>query len=163
MKNHVIRPFLVVFAVLVVLLTVRLFFVPKDFKVGDRGFMYSYHRAGSEKDWANVKVKYQSREYCADCHDENYKKIMASPHKIIQCENCHGPAVDHPDTIEKLPIDKSRELCERCHTKLEYPTSLRGKIKGIDPQKHFPGKQCSVCHNPHHPNLNEKRVVVNGK
>ena len=157
MKSHVWRPLVVVLVLLAVLLTARHFFVPADFGVYERGFMYSYHRKGSETDWENFKVKYKGKQYCADCHEE-YAKNMSSPHKIIQCENCHGPATDHPDVVEKLPIDRARELCLRCHAKLQYPTSMRGDIKGIDPLTHNPGQGCFKCHDPHHPNLEEMKL-----
>jgi hypothetical protein len=154
MNNHVWRPLFVVIFIFFVLMVIRHFVVPADFRTGDKGFMYSYHRIGNEVEWENFKVKYRSKAYCADCHDE-YGKNMSSPHKIIECENCHGPAVDHPDDPEKLPIDRSRELCLRCHAKLPYPTSLRSEIRGIDPENHYPKAGCFTCHNPHHPNLAE--------
>ena len=156
MNDHVWRPLILVFVVVAIFFGIRTFLVPKDFKVYDKGFMYSYHRKSNEAEWANFKVKYKGREYCADCHDE-YGRNMSSPHKIIQCENCHGPAVDHPDNPDKLPIDRSRELCLRCHIKLLYPTSKRAEIKGIDPEKHHPEAACYTCHDPHHPNLEERK------
>jgi hypothetical protein len=113
--------------------------------------MYGWHRESNEEDWKKIKVKYQGKEYCKDCHTEKYTKNMASKHKIIQCENCHGPAIDHPDDPPKLAIDKSRELCLRCHFPLPYPSSGRAKLKSIDPDKHNPGMECSTCHNPHNP------------
>lgn len=156
MNNHVWRPLIIVFLVFCIFLVVRYFVVPRDFNVYDKGFMYGYHRKANEAEWENFKVKYKGREYCSDCHDE-FKNIMESPHKIIQCENCHGPAVDHPDAPEKLPIDRTRELCLRCHLKLLYPTSMRAEIKGIDPKQHNPQADCYTCHNPHHPNLEDRK------
>lgn len=156
MNDHVWRPLILVCVLFGGFLIIRGFVVPPDFKVYDKGFMYSYHRKSNEAEWANFKVKYKGKESCADCHEE-YAKNMSSPHKIIQCENCHGPAVDHPDAPEKLPIDKSRELCLRCHTKLLYPTSLRAGIKGIDPEGHHPEAACYTCHDAHHPNLEDRK------
>jgi hypothetical protein len=42
------------------------------------------------------KVKYLGKEYCKDCHPGKYDSINKTPHMSIQCENCHGPAIDHP-------------------------------------------------------------------
>jgi predicted CXXCH cytochrome family protein len=151
MKNHVYRPLFVVIAVVVLILAARTVYVPKDFGIGDRGYMYGWHRHANEGDWKNFKVKYLGREYCKDCHADKYGSIMKTPHKIIQCENCHGPAIDHPADPPKLVIDKSRALCLRCHFPLPYSSSGRSKIKGIDPDKHNPGMECSACHNPHNP------------
>ncbi len=156
MSHHVWRPFLIILILFALFLMIRNLIVPRDFKVYDKGFMYGYHRGSNEAEWANFKIKYKGREYCSDCHEE-FEKIKTSPHTIIQCENCHGPAVDHPDKPEKLPIDHRRELCLRCHTRLLYPTSMRSEIKGIDPETHYPKAACYTCHNPHHPNLEDKK------
>lgn len=151
MKNHVWRPLFVVIAVVVMILIARYYYVPADFGVGERGFMYGYHRKGNETEWKKFKVKYQTREYCNDCHSDKVQSIMKSRHNIIECENCHGPAIDHPENPPKLVIDKSRGQCLRCHTRLVYPSSGRSKIKGIDPLTHNIEYECANCHNPHNP------------
>ena len=164
MKNVVWRPILVVLAIVGVILVARVFVVPKDFGVGPRGYRFSWHRVGNEQDWKKVEVKYQGSDYCSACHQDNYNLIMASKHKNIQCENCHGPAVQsgpdgkpigiHPDKIDKLMIDRSRELCLRCHNaNLAYPSSGREKMLTVDPDNHNPGNACVDCHNPHSPSF----------
>ena len=130
MKNHVYRPLFVVIVVIVLILAVRTVYVPDDFGVGERGYMYGWHRNANVEDWKKVKVKYLGREYCQDCHADRYESIMANQHKNIQCENCHGPAVDHPDDLPKLAIDRSRALCLRCHFPLPYAASERSKTTG---------------------------------
>lgn len=154
MKNHVLRPIFVVIGLVIIVLIARLFIVPKDFGIWERGYMYGWHRKGNEEDWKAVKVKYKfDNEYCKGCHADKYDSIIKSPHAIIKCENCHGPALDHPSEPVKLQIDKSRQLCLRCHTRLPYPTSNRANIRGIDPATHNPDIECSMCHNPHKPSL----------
>lgn len=153
MGNHVLRPLLLVIVLVLLILVARHFMVPKDFGIGPTGYMYGWHRMSSEEYWKAFKVKYRTAEYCKDCHGDKIALIAASPHRIINCENCHGPAVDHPDDPPKLMIDRSRELCLRCHFPLLYPTSGRAKIRGIDPEEHNPGVACADCHNPHKPNL----------
>lgn len=153
MKNHVLRPLFVVIGIVALILLARTVLVPKDFGVHERGYMYGWHRLGNEEEWKNkiISVKYQGREYCKDCHADKYDSIAKTPHKIIQCENCHGPAREHPSDPPKLAIDKSRALCLRCHYPLPYPTSGRAKIRGINPDTHNPDVECSTCHNPHNP------------
>jgi predicted CXXCH cytochrome family protein len=151
MKNHVFRPLFVVIGLVILILLARMVIVPKDFGIHERGFMYGWHRKGNEQDWKNFKVKYRGKEYCKDCHTDKYDSINKTPHRIIQCENCHGPAIDHPSDPPKLTIDRSRALCLRCHFPLPYPTSGRANIRSIDPEKHNPGIECSTCHNPHNP------------
>jgi len=147
----------VVIGLVIVVLIARTFIVPKDFGVQDRGYMYGFHRMGSEDYWKNQTVKYKTVSYCVNCHEDKVKVLGSSPHSIIQCENCHGPAGDHPENPATLPIDKSRKLCLRCHAQLPYPTSGRGVIAGIDPDKHNVFEDCIMCHNPHHPNLEDMR------
>jgi hypothetical protein len=156
MKNHVLRPLFVVIGIVVLFLLARTIMVPRDFGVHERGYMYGWYRLGNVEDWKKFKVKYQGKEYCKDCHSDKYDSINKTPHKIIQCENCHGPASDAKsdhwsEQRPKLPIDRSRAQCLRCHYPLPYPTSGRAKIKSIDPDKHNPDVECAMCHNPHNP------------
>jgi hypothetical protein len=146
---HVLRPLYAVLLLLGIILIARIFIVPKDFGVYERGYTYGWHRGGNEEDWKAVKVQYKGRDYCVACHSVQGQRISTSPHRIIECENCHGPAVNHPLVPAKLNIDRSRDLCLRCHTSLSYPTSMRSEIKGINPDTHNPGIQCVICHNPH--------------
>ncbi|HSB34774.1 MAG TPA: multiheme c-type cytochrome [Nitrospirota bacterium] len=160
MKNHVYRPLLVFLGIIALILLSRIFLVPKDFGVGERGYMYGWHRKGNEAEWKNkiITVKYQGKDYCQNCHQDKVASINKTPHRNIQCENCHGPAgtpegILHYDADKrpKLAIDRSRTQCLRCHYPLPYPTSGRSKIRGIDPDKHNPDVECSSCHNPHNP------------
>ena len=154
MKSHVWRPLFVVIGIVILILIARQFLVPKDFGIHERGYMYGWYKKSSEEDWkTTIAVKYKSAEYCKDCHSDKYSMIMQTPHAIIQCENCHGPAMEHPSNPPKLTIDKSRALCLRCHYPLPYPTSGRANIRGIDPEKHNPDVECSMCHNPHKPKI----------
>ena len=155
MINHVWRPLYLVLGAIALLLVIRHFLVPKDFGVHGINFTYGFHRAGNIPEWQAVPVKYQGRESCTECHPENVATNASSKHAPIQCENCHSPALNHPDNPAKLAIDISRELCLRCHAALSTPGSLRSRIKGIDPASHNPGIPCRDCHNPHKPNLKD--------
>ena len=154
MKSHVWRPLFVVIGIVLLILIARQFLVPKDFGIHERGYMYGWYKKSNEEYWkTKIAVKYKSAEYCKDCHSDKYAMIMQTPHAIIQCENCHGPALEHPSDPPKLAIDKSRAQCLRCHYPLPYPTSGRANIRGIDPEKHNPDVECSMCHNPHKPKI----------
>jgi len=153
MKNHAWRPLAVAIGAIALLLSVRATVVPSDFGVNGKNFTYGFHRKGSIDDWKSFKVKYRGKEYCRDCHEEKVAENMSSPHKVIECENCHGPAVDHPDNPAKLAIDRTRALCLRCHAALPYPQSHRAEMPAIDPDAHNPKQACVECHNPHNPNL----------
>lgn len=146
---HVLRPLYVVLALAGMILIARIFVVPNDFGIHEKGYMYGWYRKANESEWKAFGVKYQGKEYCMDCHAQQEKEVRSSRHNSIECENCHGPALGHPSDPQKLTIDRSRELCLRCHAYLSYPTSKRSEIKDIDPNQHNPGGECVACHNPH--------------
>jgi hypothetical protein len=152
MKWHVFRPLGVAIGLIVVILIGRVFMVPDDFGVHGESFTYNFHRLSNEQEWKDFPVKYQGREYCADCHRRNVRVLdRSSAHAAVECENCHGPGAGHPDEIEKLPIDRSREQCLRCHALLEYPENGRSVVPGIVDRMHMRRKDCAECHNPHDP------------
>jgi len=153
MKNHVLRPLWVAIGAVALVLIVRHLMVPADFGVHGKNFTYGFHRQGSIADWQDVGVKYKGKEICKECHEDKCTDNASAKHSRLECENCHGPAMNHPEDPAKLVIDRSRDLCLRCHASLPYPNNPRGRIPGIDPVTHNPGQECSACHNPHKPNL----------
>ncbi len=155
MKRHVWRPLFVVVGMVVVILLFRLLYVPDDFGSQDRGYTFGYHRLSNEQEWKDYPAKYQDSSYCSGCHEDKSESVGASGHAMIPCENCHGAAFNHPEDPETLTIDRSRELCIRCHSELYMPSSGRNDIPGIDPSQHNAGIECSDCHNPHNPSLED--------
>ncbi len=158
MKNHVWRPLIVVFAIVAVILAFRAWYVPEDFGSHDRGFTFGFHRLSNEQEWKDFPSKYQSADYCANCHEERAEESANGKHATIGCQSCHGPALEHPDNPEKMPIDRSRDLCIRCHSELVMPSSARNDIPGIDPAEHNVDMECADCHNSHAPNLMEMEM-----
>ena len=130
--------------------------IAPSFEAVDGDMRYQWHRVANEQEWKDVQVKYKGREYCGECHDDQYEKTAASRHARVQCENCHGAAFDHPDDPEMLEIDRSRHLCLRCHAKLPYrPRVYAGLEEGPipfmmqDPEEHNPDEDCVDCHDAH--------------
>jgi len=154
-KGHVWRPLYVIIALVVLILLFRAFYVPDDFGAQDRGYTFGYHRMSNEQEWKDYPAKYKDSAYCNECHDDKVAEVGAASHEMIPCENCHGAAFNHPDNPEKLVIDRSRDLCIRCHATLFMPSSDRNDIPGINPAEHNVGEECSDCHNPHNPSLEE--------
>jgi hypothetical protein len=160
MKNHVWRPLYIALFLVAVGLVARYLLVPGDFGVYERGYMYGWHRKSNEQEWQAVRVKYQTGRSCIPCHRDKYDDIKNSPHGAISCENCHGPLLEHPKDPVSMEINRSRSLCIRCHARLPYKASLRGAIKGINPETHYPQAECMMCHYPHNPKRpNPKREV----
>lgn len=160
LKNHVLRPLFVALGIVVMILLVRAVIVPADFGVFERGYMYGWHRKSNEEEWKKIRIKYKTSAGCVECHRHNVESIKGSAHADISCENCHGPAYDHPGDPPGLTIDRSRSLCIRCHAYLPYKASDRGSIKGVNPEKHYPSAECVMCHIPHNPKpMNQKQEV----
>lgn len=155
MEKHVWRPLYVIAGIVAAILIARFFLVPEDFGTHEQGYMYGYHRLGNEAEWKEFPSKYQSTAYCGGCHEQNLASLQNSQHGMIPCENCHGAAFDHPEDPPKLVIDRSRDLCLRCHAQLYTPSSGRSAIPGIDPDGHNTDFDCSECHDPHNPSLEE--------
>ena len=151
MKRHVWHPLWVTLGLVGLIFVARVLFVPDDFGVHGRDFTYGYHRLANVGEWQAFPVKYQGEASCVGCHDDNVEANNSSSHAKIQCENCHGAAIGHPDDIEKLPIDDSRELCLRCHQDFGYPHSARSVIPAVDGAKHKRNRACAKCHDPHKP------------
>lgn len=151
MKWHVLRPLWVAIGVVGAILIARAFLVPDDFGVHGKNFTYGYYRLSNIQEWRNFRVKYQGREYCLSCHADNVESLNVSAHAQVECENCHGPAVNHPGAVPTLDIDTSREHCLRCHALSDYPYSSRAAVPAIDNNRHRRRRDCVRCHNPHDP------------
>jgi predicted CXXCH cytochrome family protein len=152
MKRHVLHPLWVAIGLLGLILLARQFLVPEDFGVHGDSFTYNYYRLSNVQEWQDFPVKYQGKESCAECHKDNVRTNRRGPHKRVECENCHGPAVGHPDEVEFLPLNKEREMCLRCHAKLDYPDSTaRSDLPAIVDRRHRRKRECVSCHNPHDP------------
>jgi hypothetical protein len=156
MKSHVLRPLYLAVVVVASVLIARVFLVPEDFGVHGDSFTYNFYRLSNVQEWKDFPVKYQGRKRCARCHKDNSAEHAASKHAAIECENCHGPGVDHPKKVKKLVVDGSRDQCLRCHQRLDYPSSQRGELPGVDGAKHKKKFECRKCHNPHHPDLEDR-------
>lgn len=130
--------------------------IAPSFTAANGDYRYQWHRADNEQEWKATKVKYQGSSYCKDCHSGQVDTIAASVHAKVQCENCHGAAVDHPDNPTKLSIDKSRALCLRCHSGLPYRPGKYAELpdkelqlKMVHPDEHNTDMECTTCHDPH--------------
>ena len=152
MRSHVWRPLWAFLALVGVLLFARSFLVPDDFGSHERGYMYGFHRLGNEQEWREQSPRYRSVTDCGDCHAQA-AVLAVSPHAAIGCQNCHGPALDHPDSPPLLTLAAGGDLCLRCHYRLPYPSSRRGELPGISPDTHYPGELCTGCHDPHRPEV----------
>ncbi|MFA5353388.1 MAG: hypothetical protein WC291_04100, partial [Thermodesulfovibrionales bacterium] len=137
--SHAWRPLFLVLILVGVVLIARAIIVPKDFMAKNGDYKYQWHRVGNEEDWKNFPVKYKGRDFCGQCHAAQLGLVTASKHAMVQCENCHVMAderkathlVDLKESFQyplKISIDRTRDLCLRCHAKLTYRPAVYAQL-----------------------------------
>lgn len=112
---------------------------------------YGFHavdKTASEQQWAAQPMQYVNTSLCNDCHKNQYQTWAKGDHKTVSCENCHGPAKPHLESGADLTVQKSRDLCGLCHSKL---TSRPANFPQVDLQTHGNNTECVTCHSPHDP------------
>jgi hypothetical protein len=87
MKSHVFRPLWIVFGLICVILIARLFYVPKDFGVHERGYMYGWKRR-QHKRLERLQDKNLAWSL-QNCHPEK-PEHSDDPARAIQCETATG-------------------------------------------------------------------------
>src|SRR4030042_452823 len=84
----------------------------------------SFSSFGQEKVKAQ-KEGYVGAETCKGCHPEVYDLFQKDPHRVGECESCHGPGAKHAEAEGKGFIfsfksqnakDRS-DTCLKCHEK----------------------------------------------
>ena len=103
----------------------------------------------------------QNSSNCATCHTESQVTWQNGAHGkaesdlvsatskggAVPCESCHSPVPrDHPKS--PMPVERSDQLCSRCHTDTRSETLLSGV--GAHDKK---GLECATCHDPHSTSL----------
>ena len=88
----------------------------------------------------------QANSDCAACHTESQAVWQTGAHgeaEVVTCEACHGSVLpDHPKN--PMPIDRSPDLCIRCHS------DARFGVQDWKSSKHYElGMGCVTCHEPH--------------
>ncbi len=61
---------------------------------------------------------YVGAEQCEQCHLSAEQEWLHSAHKVVTCENCHGPRSTHVENGASIPINTSADLCLTCHAQL---------------------------------------------
>jgi nitrate/TMAO reductase-like tetraheme cytochrome c subunit len=141
-----VKRLLLVFAILIALsIVLKYYLTPESF--GE----YGHYRGKALEEIASKEAKFTQKDDCAMCHDSIAELKSSGVHDPLQCEVCHGPGFKHieDDELNKMDINKSGELCMRCHS--INAASRKKVIKQIDAVEHAEGEECITCHNPHQP------------
>jgi len=155
--RHVFRALLLVIVVVVVVSLGRGFLKPKSY-----GKFGSY-RADNVTEQMNVRPpQHGGAASCAECHPAQSQKRAGGVHKDVSCEVCHGPLALHVTAGKKtaaMPVDKSFQLCARCHRKIlgrpeKFPQVVLDQHVQAQGGGAVQGSVCLDCHSdPHSPKI----------
>lgn len=133
------------------LVLVFMFVVPRVMPTPAFLIDFGFHTRNAEQNaekWASVPASYVSTSVCVDCHKDKYTLWQKGNHRVVSCENCHGPAAAHITTGSPEALNTSRDLCGLCHARLVSRPSgfpqVNMNIMGGD-------AECVTCHDPHEP------------
>jgi hypothetical protein len=144
MPQQVPRLLAVFLLAAIALIVARSILIPDTF--GDVG----HYRAAAIDSVIAHEKKYAGHQECALCHASIAEERLASNHRGVRCEVCHGPAADHVAAPMNVKPDAPRErgFCILCH---EYNPSRPTGFPQIEPVSHNPLAPCMSCHEPHAP------------
>lgn len=115
-----------------------------------QGGLASLYQEGNTQEWTDSPAQLVSSSLCQGCHPGVYDGWAASEHRSVNCQTCHGPAVEHVQGKGKLIIDTSQELCGLCHNRT---IGRRADFPQVDLKEHAGQSACILCHQPHAPGL----------
>jgi hypothetical protein len=114
---------------------------------------YGFHPAENARSWAALTPAYADSAICQRCHQVEYGSWVASPHRTVVCESCHGPLAAHAaETSPNAPAGSvvlaavPAGICVACHAQT---TGRPTGFPQVDVAQHYPGAACLWCHNPH--------------
>ncbi len=104
----------------------------------------SHGQAASDPIFTTAWTEQGKPGACLVCHTTGYDPSTGSwLHDGVACEACHSPVnANHPG--EPMPIDKSTNLCGKCHSSTRFSWD---EWKG---SAHYQREMtCSICHDAH--------------
>ncbi len=136
---------------LLLLVLVFVFVVPRVMPTPASLAAFGFHTRNAEQNaqkWASVPVSFVSTSVCVDCHKSKFTLWQSGNHKVVSCENCHGPAAAHLKTGAPEVLNPSRDLCGTCHARL---VSRPADFPQVDMKTMGGDAECITCHDPHEP------------
>lgn len=113
---------------------------------------------------ALARIGQDENDYCLGCHTVGTNGLYADPMldnggyddtavvrlQNVQCENCHGPASDHPSPdFGSVGVALEAEVCGDCHNGPHHPTFEEWQLSGHSMPVEFAAARadCAGCHN----------------
>ncbi len=105
-------------------------------------------------------------DHCGPCHGDETRFWDYGPHRVVACEQCHGPGGDHVsfvgDSRPRMSLG-STHLCLSCHTESEGLSgnkastirSFEDHLRDLEEEHRIKldrkksGTGCVFCHDPH--------------
>jgi hypothetical protein len=165
--KHIWRMAIILITGIITAVIIRNLLIPATF--GREG----HFRYESIMEYMSLPVIYAGNQFCMGCHSGESEDKEKGRHQSLSCEICHGPALRHISSGEKIadmPIERNYQLCARCHQKLlarprDFPqVDLREHLieQGIPIGEKIPPSICLTCHDPHDP-LQESSEPIGGQ
>jgi hypothetical protein len=105
-------------------------------------------------------------EICNQCHENETRFWKYGPHRVVACEQCHGPGGEHvssdDDSRPKMSLG-GVHLCLSCHRDSAEPSlkvvsrirSFEDHLRNLEEEHRIKldrkksGSACVFCHDPH--------------
>lgn len=110
---------------------------------------YGYHPERNAQVWAAREPAYAEAGICRSCHGLQANLQVASRHRTVACDSCHGALDEHAtgDPVAALPLATPRpDICATCHA------AAAGRPAGfpqVDLATHYTSGVCLGCHDSH--------------
>jgi predicted CXXCH cytochrome family protein len=150
--KHIFRVFILLVLVVIAIILGRGLFVP------DSWGLYGGFRGDNVEQQRAKAVHHGGDASCQKCHEEEFDTHEGGGHAAVRCEVCHGPVSIHVSGDKKIaamPMNRGRDLCLRCHRKLEARPAT---FPQVEPRAHvdenggdWGDEACIECHIPHAP------------
>ena len=146
LPKHIVRLLLLLGCFLLVAYAAKVYLTDPSY------YEYGYYRADAVPQIASGTPLYQGSAHCLECHPERSADWPLTPHKVVQCEVCHGVSEECPvKEGTRIPADTIR-LCSTCHEKMPARPAAHPQIVLAEhPFADGETMPCIECHDPHSP------------
>lgn len=153
-NKHYYRITFLIGSGLVAFFVVRAFLIPASFN------QFGHFRGANVEEQMDRAAHFGAKTVCAMCHPDLATQHQTGKHTSVPCQDCHDRVDVHAnpesgEVIGTMPIQKTAQLCLRCHQQLpSRPTTF----PQIGPEEHLRDMPeahsptiCFSCHSPHDP------------
>lgn len=152
-SKHLYRALIALAVMAAVVLVARYALMPEGW-----GWYGGNYRAGVIDETMAIEPVHGPPWGCEPCHAEQAAHVKGGDHASVTCESCHAPLTSHVkggERIAQMPLNRSYELCIRCHAQVQGRPAWFPQIKVGEHVSEMGGTMgpqvCLDCHVPHAP------------